>query len=244
MPPAVEKPAWSLIDTVLLDLDGTLLDLAFDNHFWREVIPSAYAASRSLTLEQARALLQARFLACEGTLSWYCVEHWTRELELDVLAIKRTVADRVAWLPGAQDFLRGVRAAGKRIVLLTNSHPEVLQIKDERTLVSSFLDAAFSSHEFGAPKENPAFWQAVRKAEPFDLERTLFVDDSPPVLRAARAAGVRWVYGVRAPSTAASGPAAERRDHEDFPAVDSIVELAPEIAPAPAGQRLEAFGPR
>src|SRR5215831_5340508 len=55
MPPAVEKPAWDLIDTVLLDLDGTLLDLAFDNYFWREVIPAAYAISNSISIDAARA---------------------------------------------------------------------------------------------------------------------------------------------------------------------------------------------
>ncbi len=230
MASALEKPVWSLIDTVLLDLDGTLLDLAFDNYFWREVIPAAYAAARSLTLDEARALLQLRFRAHEGMLSWYCVEHWSRELELDVIAIKRTVAERVAWLPGAQQFLRSVRAAGKRMVLLTNAHPQVLQIKDERTRVTTFLDAAFTSHDFGAPKEAAAFWEAVRQVEPFDLQRSLFVDDSPPVLRAARAAGLRWVYGVRLPSSAASGPASEPRDHGPFPAVDSIAELTPEGA--------------
>ena len=142
--------------------------------------------------------------------------------------MKRAVADRVGWLPGAQEFLRRVRAAGKRLVLLTNSHPIVLQIKDERTAVTSFLDAAFSSHSFGVPKEDAAFWEAIRQVEPFDHERTLFVDDSPPVLRAARAAGIRWVYGVRLPSTATSGWASEPRDHGSFPAVDSIVELTPE----------------
>jgi 5'-nucleotidase len=230
MASALEKPVWSLIDTVLLDLDGTLLDLAFDNYFWREVIPAAYAAEHSLALDEARALLQRRFRVHEGTLSWYCVEHWSRELELDVIAIKRTVAERVAWLPGAQQFLRSVRAAGKRMVLLTNAHPRVLQIKDERTQVTTFVDAAFTSHDFGAPKESPAFWEAVRKTEPFDLQRSLFVDDSPPVLRAARAAGVRWVYGVKLPSSAVRGPASQARDHGSFPAVDSIAELTPEGA--------------
>jgi 5'-nucleotidase len=227
MPATVEKLPWDLIDTVLLDLDGTLLDLAFDNYFWREVIPAAYAASNCISLDAARAQLLPRFRACEGTLAWYSIEHWSRELDLDALTIKRAVAHRVGWLPGAQDFLRCVRAAGKRLVLLTNSHPEVLQIKDERTAVTSFLDAAFSSHSFGAPKEDAAFWEAIRQIEPFDHGRTLFVDDSPPVLRAARAAGIRWVYGVRLPSSAASGWAAEPRDHGPFPAVDSILELAP-----------------
>lgn len=224
---AVEKPPWTLIDTVLLDLDGTLLDLAFDNYFWREVVPAAYAASNSISLDVARARLLPRFQACEGTLAWYSIEHWSRELELDAVTMKRAVADRVGWLPGAQEFLRRVRAAGKRLVLLTNSHPIVLQIKDERTAVKSFLDAAFSSHSFGVPKEDAAFWEAIRQVEPFDHERTLFVDDSPPVLRAAREAGIRWVYGVRLPSTATSGWASEPRDHGSFPAVDSIVELTP-----------------
>ena len=34
---------WSDIDTVLLDMDGTLLDLHFDNHFWLEHLPQRYA---------------------------------------------------------------------------------------------------------------------------------------------------------------------------------------------------------
>jgi len=234
MAAVVEKPPWDLIDTVLLDLDGTLLDLAFDNYFWREVVPTAYAASNAISLDAARARLLPRFRACEGTLDWYSIEYWSRELELDAITMKRAVADRVGWLPGAQEFLRRVRAAGKRLVLLTNSHPIVLQIKDERTAVTRFLDAAFSSHSFGVPKEDAAFWEAIREVEPFDRERTLFVDDSPPVLRAARAAGIRWVYGVRLPSTATTGWACEPRDHGSFPAVDSIVELTPESGHEPA----------
>ena len=49
---------------------------------------------------------------------------------------------------------------GKRLVLLTNSHPEVLRIKDGRTGVKAYFDAVFSSHEFRAPKEEARFWQA------------------------------------------------------------------------------------
>ncbi|MDH3916294.1 MAG: haloacid dehalogenase, partial [Chromatiales bacterium] len=33
---------WSTVDTVLLDMDGTLLDLRFDNYFWQELVPSRY----------------------------------------------------------------------------------------------------------------------------------------------------------------------------------------------------------
>jgi len=231
----VEKLDWAQIDTVLLDLDGTLLDLGFDNDFWLDFIPAEYAASRLLTLEQAKADLTPRFRACEGTMNWYCIDYWTRELGLDIEALKRTQAGRIAWLPGAREFLERLRAWGKRLVLLTNSHPQVLKLKDEQTGVTRYLDMAISSHVFRAPKESEAFWTAVRKVEPFDLQRSLFVDDSPSVLRAAQAAGVRWVRGVRRISAARGGQWRPAQDYGDTVAVESVGDLDPGHAPAVAG---------
>ncbi|MDB6092211.1 MAG: hypothetical protein JWN85_4995 [Gammaproteobacteria bacterium] len=222
MPAAVEKPDWGHIDTVLLDLDGTLLDLAFDNHFWLEIVPAAYAASRLTTVEAARSQIAPRFRACEGTLPWYCIEHWSRELDLDIVALKQANTARIAWLPGAQEFLEGLRARGKRLVLLTNSHPRTLQIKDEITGVLDYFDAAFSSHEFGAPKEEAHFWEAVRAVEPFDPRRSLFADDSPAVLRAAQAAGIRWIYGVSRPDSSQGA-----REHSNVSVVDAVSDLVP-----------------
>jgi putative hydrolase of the HAD superfamily len=221
----VEKLVWEHIDTVLLDLDGTLLDLGFDNDFWLHFIPSAYAAARSIPVDQARALLAPRFRACEGTLDWYCIDYWSRELGLNIEALKRTQADRVAWLPGAEDFLKRLRAQGKRLVLLTNSHPQVLKIKDEQTRVTAYLDAAISSHVFRAPKESQQFWKAVQVVEPFNPQRSLFVDDSPPVLRAADAAGIRWVRGVRRISAARGGQLRPAEDYGGILVVDSVSDL-------------------
>ncbi len=220
-PTAVEKPAWAHIDTVLLDLDGTLLDLAYDNHFWLEVVPVAYAAARSTTVEAARAELGPLFRACEGTLPWYCIDHWSRELDLDIEALKRANTERIGWLPGAEGFLQRLRSAGKRVVLLTNGHPQVVRIKHEKTGVLAYFDAVFSSHEFGAPKESARFWEDVRLKEPFDPQRSLFADDSPAVLRAALRAGIRWVYGVRRPDSVESV-----REHADVASVDSVSDLA------------------
>jgi HAD superfamily hydrolase (TIGR01509 family) len=219
---AVADFSWDHIDTVLLDLDGTLLDLAFDNDFWLDFIPEIYAASQSIDVEQARTRLAPRFRACEGTMSWYCIDYWSRELGLNIESLKRGQARKIAWLPGARDFLVRVRSAGKRIVVLTNSHPQVLRIKDEQTQLSRYVDAAISSHVFGIPKEAGGFWDAVREVESFDTDRTLFVDDSPSVLRAARAAGIRWIYGVRRPDSRRSA-----REHVDVPAVDSVSDLGP-----------------
>jgi HAD superfamily hydrolase (TIGR01509 family) len=218
--PALSPEQWSRIDTVLLDLDGTLLDLAFDSQFWRQRVPEAWAQRHAITLEQARAELQPRFAACEGTLEWYCIDHWSRELQLDIGALKQSAAHGIRWLPGAREFLQRVRVLGKRLVLITNAHPVTLAIKDARTEVISYFDAGFSAHRFGAPKEHPRFWLEFAKVECFDPVRSLFVDDSLSVLRAARAAGVGLVYAVRRPDSAEAP-----RTHDEFPAVDAVADL-------------------
>ena len=219
-PPALSEQAWQGIDTVLLDMDGTLLDLAFDNHFWSRHVPRVYARARAITLAQAQAQLRPRFRAHEGTLPWHCIEHWSRELELDIAALKRSSAHRIRWLPGARAFLQRVRARGKRLVLVTNAHPTALAIKDARTQVLSYFHASFSSHRFGAPKEDARFWRTLARVEPFDAGRSLFVDDSPAVLRAARAAGIGLVYAVRRPDSRAPP-----RVQDEFPSVEGVAEL-------------------
>ncbi|MET0281889.1 MAG: GMP/IMP nucleotidase [Steroidobacteraceae bacterium] len=190
------------IDTLLLDLDGTLLDLAFDTHFWLEVVPEYYGRKHGLTAEQA--LLQEigpRMRSAEGTLNWYCLDYWSRTLALDLSAIKTAHDERIAWLPGAQDFLRRQRAAGRRLVLATNSHPETLRIKDAKAGIAPLLDVMYSSHQFNAPKEYAEFWLRLRNAEPFDPARTAFIDDNPKVLAAARAAGIGLVLAVTNPDS-------------------------------------------
>ena len=116
---AVEKPDWDHIDTVLLDLDGTLLDLVYDNHFWLEIVPEAYAAARMTTVDVARTELAPRFRACEGTLPWYCIEHWSRELGLDIvqsfgIGIIGHLDDQLT-APGLRAPFRHVEAARHRI---------------------------------------------------------------------------------------------------------------------------------
>jgi putative hydrolase of the HAD superfamily len=190
------------IQTLLLDLDGTLLDLAFDTHFWLEVVPGYYGAVRGMSAADAlENEIGPRLRAAEGTLNWYCLDHWSRVLELDLSAIKSQHDDRIAWLPGAQDFLRRQRAAGRRLILATNSHPETLRIKDAKAGIRPFFDAMHSSHEFGAPKELAVFWERFRAAVPYDPARTAFVDDNPAVLAAARAAGIECVIAVTYPDS-------------------------------------------
>lgn len=220
-------PLWSEIDTVLLDLDGTLLDLAFDNLLWQGEMPARYAARNSISIAEARAVLAPKFRAWRGKLEWYCIDFWSRELGMDVEALHREFADRIAWLPGAREFLLALRRAGKRAVLCTNSHPGTLAIKQRRTGVIDLLDAAFSSHQFGAPKEDQRFWAGLRAVEPFDPARTLFVDDSPPVLAAARVAGIAQLAMVTHPDSTREGHPYEEGDGRDFVRIRAVSELLP-----------------
>jgi 5'-nucleotidase len=211
---------WQGVDTVLLDMDGTLLDLRFDNWFWLTLIPSQYAAANDLSLEAAQVLLRSRFLEVAGTLPWYCIEHWTRELGLDIPALKRAALHRVGFLPGAEDFLVMLKTRGKRLVLVTNSHPTTLAIKNEQVALTGYFDACYSSHAFAAPKEDAEFWRRLAAQEAFAPTRTLFIDDSLPVLAAARDFGIAHLRAVRCPDSGAPP-----QSTPGFAAIDGVSEL-------------------
>jgi 5'-nucleotidase len=214
------KPDWSGIDTVLLDLDGTLLDQAYDNHIWRDLVPQRFAIAQGLELPAAYAEISRLFAERSHTLDWYSIDYWSRALSVDIGALHREVRSHVAWLPGARDFLLRMRAAGKRTVLLTNSHPIALAVKHEETGVLELLDEAATSHDFGAPKEHPRFWDAALARFGYDPARSLFADDNTAMLDAARTAGIRWVIGVRHWDSRGS-----RREHTEHPAVDAVADL-------------------
>jgi putative hydrolase of the HAD superfamily len=211
---------WPGIDTVLLDMDGTLLDLRFDNWFWQELVPQKYAASRGMDAQSAWAELAPRFRAAMGSLDWYCIDFWSQQLDLDIRDIKRSVQEQVRFLPGAEEFLLRLKAMGKRRVLVTNAHPEALAIKNERVDLLGHLEAVYSTHPFGMPKENAVFWPKFQATEGFDSQRTLFIDDNLHVLRAARAFGVRWLRAVRCPDSGRPP-----KDTGEFTCVNAVADL-------------------
>ena len=211
---------WSAIDTVLLDMDGTLLDLRFDNWFWLELIPRRYAAAHGLEVEEAQQRLTLKFVAVRGTLQWYCIDYWSGELELDIAGIKRETLTEVRFLPGAEEFLTRLKASGKRRVLVTNAHPQTLALKDERVALTRHFDACYSTHPFAAPKEHAAFWPRLAAEEKFEPRRTLFVDDSLSVLKAAADFGIGWLRAVRRPDSGLPP-----QPTGEYAAVDRVADL-------------------
>ena len=213
---------WDRIDTVLLDMDGTVLDLAFDNYFWLTHLPATWGAARGLNPEQAMEQLMPHFMGLRGSLRWYCLDHWSELLGLDIVQLKQDCRYMIRYLPGAEAFLHQVKASGRRLLLVTNAHPDALALKQQQCPIHDHFEGLHSTHSWGRPKEDAEFWRAFAQDCRVDLQRSLFVDDSEAVLRGAVAGGVSQVCGILAPDT--STP--PRQPFGDWPHVQGLGELS------------------
>lgn len=212
--------AWRDIDTVLLDMDGTLLDLHYDNHFWLEHLPQRYAELHGISRAMAELELQPLFERHAGSLNWYCLDFWSAELKLPVRELKLETADLIALRPDADTFLQAIKQAGKRVILITNAHRDSLSLKLERIALAPYFERLISSHDYGFPKENQQFWSALQADTGFDPARSLFIDDTLAILRSARDFGVAHLLAVRQPDSR-KGP----RDTAEFAAQEDYRDL-------------------
>ena len=211
---------WRDIDTVLLDMDGTLLDLHYDNHFWLEHLPQRYAELRGISRAMAELELMPLFERNAGQLKWYCLDFWSAELKIPVRELKLETADLIALRPDADTFLAAIKNAGKRVILITNAHRDSLSLKLERIELAPYFERLISSHDYGFPKESPQFWDALHADTGFDPARSLFIDDTLPILRSARDYGVRHLLAVKQPDSK-KGP----KDTEEFAALGDYRDL-------------------
>ncbi|WIO75005.1 GMP/IMP nucleotidase [Porticoccaceae bacterium LTM1] len=213
---------WNAIDTVLLDMDGTLLDLHFDNFFWLDHLPRRYAEHHGVCPDQATKDLHARFDAKRGSLEWYCLEYWSNELSLDICQLKEEVNHLIQERPFVQEFLRELGDSGKQRVLITNAHPGSLSLKLRITGIDQLLDTVISSHRYGAPKEEQSFWQQLHSELQFNPERTLFIDDTERILTSAKEFGIKHLLCITQPDSKMAP-----RTIEHYPAVTHFDEVLP-----------------
>ena len=192
---------WSKIDTVLLDMDGTLLDLHYDSHFWLNVIPAQHALARGISLDAAKADILKRYQAVSGQIQWYCLDYWEQQLSLPIMELKRESQHLIKMREDVPHFLTELKKAGKELILLTNAHPESVMLKFEHTAIDNYLDGVVSTHEYGVSKEQQSLWHQVQKDLGFNKQRTLFVDDSVQVLNAAREYGIEHLLAVANPDS-------------------------------------------
>jgi len=213
---------WSQIDTVLLDMDGTLLDLHFDNYFWQEYLPLRYAEINLIDPLLAKQSINHQTRSIAGTLDWYSTDYWSHALGIDIVELKQEISHMVATRPYCEDFLDALRNAGKDVVLVTNAHQDSLELKMAKTGIADKFDRLITVHEFSLPKENPECWLEVHKRHPFEPNRTLLIDDNLRALQSALDFGIDQVLAIYQPDSMA--PAI---DVLSYPAIHSFQDIMP-----------------
>ncbi len=215
---------WQRIDSVFLDMDGTLLDLHFDNHFWQQYLPECYARRHRLPLAEARERLASAYDDVAGTLDWYCLDYWRQQLQMDIIGLKEELRHLIAIRPSVHDFLASLRQRGKRTILLSNAHPDSLALKMRATGLAPCFDRLISCHTIGLPKEADGFWSRLHEEEPYRAERCLLIDDNLTVLDRAAEAGIGQLLTITSPDS--RQPA---RGEARYPMIDDFRQLITEL---------------
>lgn len=213
---------WKNINTVLLDMDGTLLDLHFDSHFWLEHLPHRYAELHKLEKSSVQTNLIAQIMAEKGRLNWYSLDYWSERLGVDILALKREIQHLIGFRVDALDFLQWLKVAHPRVVLATNADRKSLALKLPLTGLEEYVDFIFSSSDIGIPKEDQGYWHALMEVDPFDPATTLLIDDNESVLASAQAFGIAQLITISQPDSHSP-----LRQMTEFPAITRFAELQP-----------------
>jgi HAD superfamily hydrolase (TIGR01509 family) len=216
-----EIPLWGPeIKYVLLDMDGTLLDKYFDDYFWEHLVPEKYSEKHGITFGRAKEELMTKYRHHEGTLNWTDIDFWSRELRLDIPALKEQIKHLIEVHPKVEEFLGMLKRHRKSVFLVTNAHLKVLDLKMKKTNIGRYFDSCITSFEMGYPKEDVRFWQKAEKILGFDKAGSFFIDDTEEILRTARKFGIRYI-AFKAMATSKKIPKASK----DFPTIIDFGEL-------------------
>ena len=210
------------IKYVLLDMDGTLLDKYFDDYFWEHLLPERYAEKENITFGRAKEELLLRYKAHEGTLNWTDIDFWSREVDIDIPALKEQIKHLIEVHPHVEEFLKMLKHHKKKVFLLTNAHYKVLDIKLKKTRIGRYFDSTVTSFEIGYPKEMQEFWEKTERQLGFRKEQSLFIDDTKAVLRAAKKFGIKYIL-YKSLSSSRSEPG----NSDEFPSLSDFRELMP-----------------
>ncbi|KAE9527815.1 GMP/IMP nucleotidase [Testudinibacter aquarius] len=192
---------WDNIDTILFDLDGTLIDLHLDAYFWKQLVPQTYADKEGLDAQTCHARIQQLYRDIEHSMQWYDIDHWAKTLDLPIREMQRQHALNTQVRSGVYPLLESLQKLDKQLILLTDSHPFSLQVKMDNCNLSSYFEQLLSSHQFQRPKMHSALWQSVYQHCQLNPDRTLLIDDMEPVLDQAKSNQMAYTLGITTPDS-------------------------------------------
>ncbi|MEN2994120.1 MAG: HAD-IA family hydrolase [Thermodesulfovibrio sp.] len=208
------------IKTVLLDMDGTILDKYFDDYFWEIYVPQKYAEKEKISFEDAQRILFAMYKAEEGTLNWTDIDFWSRKTGLNIFELKKEVQHLINPHPDSEDFLKAICSNGKKVYLVTNAHNKVMELKLNKTGLYKYFHGIFTSFDIGYPKEKIEFWETLKEKISFEPEYSLFVDDTEEILHTAKLSGIKLPI-LRAVSSSQGSP----KKSEHFLTIKNFQEI-------------------
>ena len=181
------------VDTVVFDLGGVLLDWD-PRHLYRRLFSDADEMER--------------FLSEVCTMDWHAEHDRGRPFAESAaqLASEHPEHSELIWawgrrseemiagpITGTVEILAELRGHGVRLLALTNMEAETYPLRRDRYEFMRWFEGTLVSSEVGLVKPDPRIFELLLSRYGLDASRTLFVDDAPRNVEAARAVGLRAI---------------------------------------------------
>lgn len=199
------KIDWAKIDTVLLDMDGTLIDQYHEDIFWDKKVPAEYAKKHNIPIKEAYKILHNMYREKEGTMEWGNLDFWEKKLGMDLWKIRYSMTHMIKMHPHTMRFLKFLKKQKKRVHLVTSAYPRDMNLKINIIGIANYFDSIHSETEVNVSKNEKAFWIRLNKIIKFDKKRTLLAENNKKVLMSAQAFGIKYLllkskYSSRKPA--------------------------------------------
>ncbi len=179
-----------VIKNYLIDLDGVILDIKYDNFFWQKHIPKVYSNVHNLSYDDAKVITRQLFNFKRKTKDWYDIDYWSNMLSIDIKKEKEENIQLVSLINGSKGFLEELKRKGKSVYLITNAHRKTLKIKLKKYPIEGYFKEIICSHELGCIKEEIRFWHILKNKLGIEFKDTVLIEDTIENLQAASSAGL------------------------------------------------------
>lgn len=210
---------------VLFDMDGTLLDLAFDNYIWMQLVPKLWAEQNQCDIATAKQRLYQFYLDNQGHLHWYSSQFWQQQLGIDVLALQYAHRHLIRARPYCFELLEQLKERHIECWLVTNADQATLALKLETVPLRPYFKHIVSSESLGAAKEQQQFWHSLKQRHDFDPRHSVFIDDNYQVLASAKQFGIGQLISIAQPDSSEPHAVTQRLAQNEFIHLHQLTDL-------------------